>query len=70
MVVAAANIAEESRLLRVEERQDGGGGEISAGVQTNYPQSLTSPGQMLLYQGAEVRTILNKLGDGHQTGRR
>ena len=49
MVVAAADIAEQSGVLSVEEGVDGGWREVSTGVQSYHSQPTTPPRQELLH---------------------
>ena len=69
MVVAAADIAEQSGLLCVEKCPDGGGSEVTTGVETDYAQPLTLAWQELLHQVAQVGALLHELGERHQAGR-
>ena len=54
VVVTAADIAEESGLLRVKKCDKGRGGQISAGVKSNYPQPLTITAQLFFHQRTDI----------------
>ena len=69
MVVAAADIAEQSGLLCGEKCPDGGGSEVTTGVEAHYTKPPTLAWQEVLHQVAQVGALLHELGERHQAGR-